>query len=595
MTQRKTVLDLIAHWMRQTPGAPAVGDRQQILSYGALDAAAARLARGLSKQRVGAGAVVALELPRSVDLIVGILALWKLGAAYVPVEPGWPAQRRGQVIQDAGACLVVTAGAEEPEAGIARVSFDSLNTAPAADQRPIDDANRRVEADERAATEAGAIAYIIYTSGSTGTPKGVRIAHASLANYVEAVSSALNLDATHRWALTSSVAADLGYTALFGALCNGAYLAVADDAIVKDGGQFAAFLRAQDVNAIKIVPSHLEALLEEPTLLPPARIVLGGESLTAALVRRIRSRNPASVLFNHYGPAETTVGVMVSRVDTLPILPPVIPLTDVLAGNAVAVLDGNGSQVAQGETGELCIAGAQRCLGYTRSEPVWVEAPDAGLPTPAYRTGDLARRLPGGAIELIGRIDHQVKVRGFRVDPGEIEAALAQHSAVRTAAVLASPAAGGEVALTAFILPMAGAARADVGTLGAWLAERLPAYMVPTSIVPVERFVRLDNGKIDRAALARSIAPAASARAVHEETDGAIEHQVAACMAELLGTQLVTPTDDFFDLGGHSVMVIKLVARLRKRLGVNLTPADVFEHPSAAALGRLLARATPSA
>ncbi|WP_454726812.1 MULTISPECIES: amino acid adenylation domain-containing protein [Cupriavidus] len=606
----------LAQWGRERPRQPALSAAGLQLDYGALhqrvDALAARLpALGLRR-----GAPVGLLLPRSGELVLALLAVLRAGAAYLPLDPSWPAPRRAQILADAGATLVLAdarylpggvddAGGLPPHADLAALLADSATARPDAAGPDI---------------AAGEPAYLLYTSGSTGTPKGVVIAHGQLLNYAAAAGHALGLDGCRRFALTSTVAADLGNTTLFGALWHGACLCVADDADMQDAAAFARFLARERPDCLKMVPSHLDALLGDGEdragglpLPAGAAIVLGGESASPALLARLRRHAPAARLCNHYGPTETTVGILVHAgaageptgdpaSDTAGDHTAGLPLTTVLANCEAHVFNAAGELAAAGETGELYLGGAQLCHGYLGRDS------DAFVPHPRragarlYRSGDLARYLPRGGLELAGRADGQLKVRGFRVECGEIEHALLALPGVRQAAVVPMAAtagtdgAAGETRLAAWLvpaddsaIPLGGARRA---ALRAALAAHLPEAMVPAHWIAVAALPRLPNGKVDRRALATRALPADETPAAAREPADALEALLLEQMRELLDAPALGVTDDLFEAGGHSLLVIKLVARIRKLLKLEIAPGAVFDAPSAAALATALRAAS---
>lgn len=567
----QTVADRIAHWAKTTPDAPALEAGEQRLSYREFDDRIDRLAHWFAEQGVKPGAIVALNLPRSIDLPVAMFAAWRAGAAYLPLEPGWPEARRAAVLADAQPALV-------------------LDAMPAAlDSLPGETPAHRIALRD--------LAYVLYTSGSTGKPKGVAIEQGQLLNYVVAASAAMKLDACRRWALTSSVVADLGNTALFGAFFNGACLVVAAEDEAKDAQAFARFMAAHEIDAIKIVPSHLEALLECEAPSFPRTLVLGGEAAPRALVERIVRLAPQCAIYNHYGPTETTVGVLVHAVPSGEHSPAQLPLTRVLANNRVHVLDGSLRLVPAGGMGEVYVSGAQLCRGYLNRDAGEAFVADPfNLGERLYRTGDLAHVLPEGGIRLAGRADHQVKIQGFRVEPAEIETVLLAQPGVRQAVVLAVQDAAGATTLSAFFVAD-DAALADGRALREQLAALLPAHMVPVGFKAVEAFDRLPNGKIDRLALAALAVkePGAAGRRERTEPSTALEAVLADGMASLLGNGPIGADEDFFELGGHSLQVIKLVARIRKQLQVEIAAGAVFDHPTPAALAVVLREASGDA
>ncbi|SFP23866.1 amino acid adenylation domain-containing protein [Variovorax sp. OK605] len=575
----------VARWSETTPDAPALEAGELRMSYREFDARINRMAHWLKARGVAAGGRVALELPRSADLLVAMLAAWRVGASYLPLDPEWPAARRRAVLADAAPSLVLQAAAPQPgdeaawpRAVPADIELGDFPDSPPGHAASMDD-----------------LAYVLYTSGSTGTPKGVVIAQSNLLNYVASASAAMDLARCRRWGLTSSVVADLGNTALFGAFFNGACLVVAGDADVKDARAFAGFMRERRIDALKMVPSHLEALLEDDAPVLPRTLVLGGEATPRALVERLARLAPECAVYNHYGPTETTVGVMVHRVSSADAAVPVLPLSRVLANNRVHVLDEALQLVPSGGLGAVYVGGAQLCRGYLNRDVEGAFVEDPFRPGERlYRTGDLAHVLPEGGIRLAGRADHQVKIRGFRVEPAEVEATLLAQAGVRQAVVLALPAAGAPAGaaagatLSAFVVPgpelALDAARA---ALAAQLATLLPAHMLPSGYTFVEAFARLPNGKIDRLSLsALAMQDAQPPRATAPRD--ALEFVLAEAMARLLQRDAIGVEEDFFELGGHSLLVIKLVARLRKLLQTEVAPGLVFDHASAAELAAAL-------
>ncbi|MFT4101595.1 MAG: amino acid adenylation domain-containing protein [Burkholderiaceae bacterium] len=568
------ILQRIARRAHDTPDAPALVEADRQISYRDLAEQVCRRARWLKDLGVKPGGLVALMLPRSMDLVTTLLGVWQAGAGYLPIEPDWPEARRQAVLEDARPAVVVheSLPARCNEGSWRNVALDDVVGSELSD-----------DAIDEAGPVGHDIAYVLYTSGSTGKPKGVVIEHAQLRNYVEAVTDALELATSRRWALVSTVAADLGNTALFGALFNGACLVVARPEDVADGQAFARFLAAQRIDALKIVPSHLDALLEgEPARLP-ATIVLGGEAAPRKLLERIRAVSPHTTVHNHYGPTETTVGVMVHTLGAGARIPAVVPLTRVLANNRVYVLDDTLRLVPTGARGEIYVGGAQVCRGYLNRDAAADFVADPFVPGQRlYRTRDLAWVLPGGGIGHAGRSDEQLKIRGFRVSPLEVEAALLAQPGIRQAVVLPM---GSEPVATELVAFVVGDAQADPSTLRAALQAQLPAHMVPARITVVDALPRLANGKVDRLTLrGRTSGPDRHADAPVDP----LELGIARSMAELLEREAVGPDEDFFDLGAHSLMVIKLVARLRKQLAVEIAPALVFDHSTPASLASAL-------
>ncbi|MGH8790340.1 MAG: non-ribosomal peptide synthetase, partial [Cupriavidus necator] len=515
---------------------------------------------------------------RSGALVASLLAVWAAGGAYVPLDPAWPEGRRRSVLAQSAPVLTIAQQAAHDDATV--ISADALLAVAvhAADE-------------ELAASSPEDAAYVLFTSGSTGEPKGVVIGHRQISHYTAAVCEALSLASCRRLGLTSSVAADLGNTTLFAALWQGACLAVASNDDMAHPAAFSRYLRAREVDAIKIVPSHLAALLETDAPAVPATVILGGESLPASLVQGLRRHAPDCRIFNHYGPTETTIGVMIHALGAdSPALPAgTAPLSRALGATRVRLLDDALRPVPAGVAGQLYVGGPQLAHGYLGRPDLdaaaFVDDPFAAGQR-LYRTGDLARATPAG-LQLLGRADQQVKIRGIRVEPAEVEAALLAQPAVAQAAVCAVPGPGGAAVLCAFIVP-ASASAADTDALRRALAAMLPDVMVPSRFIALPALPRLPNGKTDRAALrtlgvSQSVIAAPPPEVAMASAD-AVETLICALMSELLEHDRVDPHADFFALGGHSLLVIKLVARLRRRLQVEIAPGMVFDHPTAHAL-----------
>ena len=568
----------IADWARTTPQAIALTDGDQRLSYGQLQAKVEGLAQALKAQGMAPGAIVALALPRSAELVIAMLAAWRIGAAYLPLDPQWPQARQALMLEQAGAALLLVDAVHIaqwhdyplPLATVDRV----LQSAPASTSAITHD------------TQGDQAAYVLFTSGSTGMPKGVVIEHRQLLNYTAHVSQALGLDQCQQFGFTSTVAADLGNTALFGALFNGAALHVASDEQMQDGNLFADFLQRQAIDCLKIVPSHLAALLDSERAQLPRTLVLGGEPIAQALVQRIAGLRSDCRVFNHYGPTEATVGVLVHPLDLEAAAPDVGVLSRVLGNNQVFVLDDNRQLAPVGVLGELYLGGAQLCRGYVNVEAdshVFIQSP-FNPQERLYRTGDLARYRPDLAIALHGRRDQQIKVRGFRIELAEIEAELLRVPQVAQALVLPGPSA--QDGMLAFIVPHQAPSATLLDAVRGELALRLPSVMLPQYLQLIDSFPRLANGKVDRKALQQLASTSADDEGMQPRD--ALEQLLVTRMAQLLGVERLGIDRDFFAAGGHSLLVIKLVAGIRKLLQCEIQPGVVFDHPTVAGLAAAL-------
>ncbi|WP_147426228.1 condensation domain-containing protein, partial [Teichococcus wenyumeiae] len=511
-----------------------------------------------------------LLLDRGAGFVAAVLAAWRRGAPFVPLDPRWPAARLEELAAQAGIGHVVTDGGAIPVLAGTRRILAADAAADAAQAPPV---------------VGGTLAYVIFTSGSTGRPKGVRVGHRQLHNYLHALAERLGLEAGGPqpcFATTAGFAADLGYTALFGTLCTGGRLLLVEEALATDPDALAALFRAQPVDYLKTVPSHFAALLsarDAAALLPRRALICGGEALPWALVDRARALSPSTAVFNHYGPTETTVGAVAGRVDALPAharAGETAPLGQPLANMAVTLLNGAGQPVPAGAPGEIVLSGVQVAEGYLDGTEPGGFRPGA---VPAYRTGDLARRLPDGTLLYLGRADRQVKIRGYRVEPEELAAALRRQPGVRDVAVVASPAPAGGQRLLAYVVPAGAEPEGWADTLLAVLRDSLPEFMLPAAVVPLPAMPRLGNGKLDTQRLPQP-EPAAHRAAGPRNV---VEAALLPAFAAVLRAPCAGVSDNFFDLGGDSILAIQIVARVRQA-GWVVTTRQIFTHQTVAEL-----------
>ncbi|MFF3215467.1 non-ribosomal peptide synthetase [Streptomyces sp. NPDC002886] len=571
----RTVADLLDRLALVPAARTAVVAADRELTFGTLRTEAMRIASHLAARGIGPESVVALALPRGAGLVAALIGTMTAGAAYLPVDPKLPAERRRYLIEDSGADLVVTAGPEhEPlAAGTAHVSLAEL----AAPDGAADPAYRPVP------VSADTLAYVIYTSGSTGRPKGVEIGRAAasaLLAELEGADIAVTDGGRVGWNASPSFDASVQQWVR---ICRGDTLVMIDEETRADPTLLARFIDEQGLTDLDITPSHAEPLLDLLTAdggPRPLTLLIGGEAVGPELWRRLAQKGAQGVLrtVNLYGPTECTVDSTAGWIDGAdePHIGSVLP------GLRMRVLDGKLNPVSEGGSGELYLAGPRVGRGYRRRPALTAErftadsGADAAYGGRMYRTGDLVRLLPGGRLGYLGRADGQVKLRGHRIELPEIEAALTAVDGVAEAAVLLLDEVHGAPGLVAYYRTSSG--EVTEGTLREHLGVALPAYMLPAAFVALDRFPTTTNGKLDRAALP---APAAASPRPEPVTEGLSRSQelIAGVWAAVLGAPRIGPDDNFFKLGGHSLLAIKLVSRVRAELGVALPVKAVYANP----------------
>jgi natural product biosynthesis luciferase-like monooxygenase protein/amino acid adenylation domain-containing protein len=573
---------LFAAAAARDPGAPAVlwtgPDGEAALTYGELEQRAGRLAERLRGMGVGPEVTVALEMERSPELVTAMLAVLMAGGAYVPLDPSDPAERRAFLLEDSGTRVRM----EKP-------SHEVILTRGTSGR--IWEGERSARPDP-SVPGGEALAYVIYTSGSTGRPKGVAVPHRAVARLVLGTDY-VRLGPGDRVAHVSNTAFDAATFEVWGALLTGAALVVIPRDVAVVPSAFGEELQRRGITALFLTTALFNEMAREaPAALGAVRHVLfGGEAVTPGRVREVlAAAAPGTRLLHVYGPTESTAFTTWQRVETVP-AGRTVPIGRPLANTRVWLLDRGLRPVPPGTPGELCIGGDGLARGYLRRPDLTAErfvANPFAAGERLYRTGDLARRRPDGALEFLGRTDGQVKVRGFRVETGEVEAVLAQCPGVRGAVVAAREEDEGR-RLVAWLVLNDGVETADAG---AFLRERLPAAMVPSSFIVLGAFPLTPSGKVDRRALAR-IRSQEGTRDALTAPRTPEERAVAAAWAEVLGAGIETigVHDDFFTLGGHSLLAGRVLSRLLASLGVDLSLGDFFSAPTVAGLAALAAEA----
>ena len=591
---------LVERQTARTPDAIAVRDGATFVSYAALDVRATEIALRLQSIGVGPRRCVGVKLAPSIDMVAAVLGILKSGNAYVPLDTSVPDERLTAMLDDASVeCVVTSAAAGElPSRRVRTIAVDAELPTPVI--RPW--VAPEVMADD--------LAYIMFTSGSTGRPKGVMVPHRNVVNYLTWCQGHYPVGDGVGAPLCSPIASDMSVTSLFLPLVSGGSVVLLDsgdvieslDAALRDGPRF---------SFVKVTPSHLEALrnLAVGRGAPgnTAALVVGGEALSGATLELWRERSPEMMIYNEYGPTETVVGCAVHATRAGDVAGTAVPIGRPIANTSLYVLDRHGAPTPIGVAGELFIAGAGVASGYVGAPELTAERfvpnPFSGRPDQRmYRTGDLVRYRADGTLEYLGRMDRQLKIRGYRVEPGDIEAALRRHPAVGDAAVIARDGVDGDRRLVAYIAPAnsphATPHPSTVTPLSAdelrrFLVTQLPQHMIPSAFETVDALPLTPSGKTDLRALEQRGGTDQPRSRPWSAPTTALSRVIADVFCEVLKGGPVGAHDHFFaELGGHSLLATKAVARLRERLRVDLPLRRVFEAPTAEGLAQVL-RADP--
>ncbi|HKV13156.1 MAG TPA: amino acid adenylation domain-containing protein, partial [Thermoanaerobaculia bacterium] len=583
---------------RRTPDAPAILGEDGQLTFRELAQASDRLAEALRRLGIGPEDLVGVCLPRVPEIAVALLAILKAGGVYLPLDPAYPRERLAYMLEQARAPLVLgrrDLAGQLPAHGARTLFLDELEP-PAA------------PAGRACAVEPAQAAYAIFTSGSTGRPKGAVLTHGNLGCYVESLGRRLGIRAGDRYLHTASFSFSSSVRQLLLPLCHGATVVLAGPERIGEPRRLFELAGRERVTVMDLVPSYWRSCLYAlGELAPEERAGLPGRDLRliVSASERLLSDVPdgwahdlghGAELVNMLGQTETTGIVSVypiprrrgGRVSTVPVGRPI-------PGSRVYLLDARLEPVPTGVAGEVFLGGSGVGRGYLGQPALTAErfVPDPWSGTPGarlYRTGDLARHRADGTLDFIGRQDDQVKVRGFRIEPGEVEAALCRHPEVRAAVVLALEAPQGDRRLTAFLVPLREPAP-EAAELRAFLLGILPDYMVPAAFVPVPSLPLTPTGKVDRRALAAAERPPEAARPGRVPPASPRERQLAAIWREVLGVDEIGVDDDFFALGGHSLLATQVISRIRRTFGVEIPLRTLFERPTVAALSAVLPEA----
>jgi amino acid adenylation domain-containing protein len=585
------VQEVIEQQAERTPKAIIVCLEDRRLTYEELNRRANQLGRYLKRRGVGPEVLVAILMQRSVEMVVAMLGILKAGGAYLPLDAGYPAARLRYMLQDSGAGLILTQGrlidlvtqATDAQSSMEVIRLDEQWT----DIALENDSNLDCE------VSADNLAYLIYTSGSTGTPKGAMLPHRGLTNHMRWIQDVHQLGTGDAVLQKTPFSFDVSVWEFFWPLMVGARLVFAKDQADLDTDYLTNLIDEHQITVVYFVASALQMFLatrKSGTCESLRYVFCGGEAMPLHVQRDFFKQFPAVGLHNIYGPTEATIDVTWwdceknSERRSVPIGRP-------LPNTTIHLLDEELREVPVGVAGELYVAGANLGRGYWRRPDLTAERfipnPFASEPGARfYRTGDLARYLADGAIEFLGRIDHQVKVRGFRIELGEIDAALGSHPAISECVTILGEEHASDKRLVTYIVPANG--EVETAALRSHLLERLPDYMVPKTFIRLERLPRTPSGKIDRGSLPEAGVSRRDVALPYSEPRSELERRLAQIWCDVLKVERVGLDDNFFDLGGHSLLLIQVHGRLREELGLQLSAIDLFKYPTIGSLAEHL-------
>ena len=591
------VHELFEAQAKKTPDAIAIQFEDQQLTYKELNKRADEVAKVLVTNGVKPNTLVGLFVSRSVEMLVGLLGVLKAGGAYLPLDPSFPSERLAFMLEDSSASIILTLTSllsEVPENKAKVICLDALDEAKGKRGKKV-----KASADD--------LAYIIYTSGSTGKPKGVQIHHRAVVNFLCSMQKDLGINASDSLLAVTTLSFDIAVLELLLPLTVGAKVVIANSEVVADGALLAQSLTDSQITFMQATPASWRLLLEAGwTGKLDLKILCGGEALTNDLAEKLLQRG--AQLWNVYGPTETTIWSTIYKVDSVQSgISNTVPIGKPIANTQIYILDSNLQPAPIGVIGDLYIGGDGVSRGYLNRPELTEERFILCTPLPAgegmgvreirlYKTGDLARFLSDGNIEFFGRSDQQVKVRGYRIETGEIEVALMGHPSVKQAVVVAWKERSSDAALVAYVVSAVPENEAEHVHLRDYLRTKLPEYMVPSVFVNLESLPLTPNGKVDRKALPAPSQARADLRAQYVAPRTPLEEELADVCAQVLGlsAEQVGVNDNFFDLGGHSLLGTRLVFLLREKYGLqaaDLPLRALFENPTVANLAITIERA----
>lgn len=576
----ETVLDVIAYHAALTPDSVALTCGDASLSYRELLAEAAAVAAGLRSRGLAPESVVALLMRRSLSSIVTMLGVLGAGCAYLALNPGDPPARLNQLVKDADTALALT---EDPFTGTGL----AVETASVGEVRSADPASR---AGTEVRVTAEQLAYVCYTSGSTGAPKGVAVPHRGIVRLVRNPGW-ITIQPRDVFLQVAPLSFDASTLEIFAALANGCHLVILPDAGAIDMQSLANTVREYHVSVLIVVVGLLHQLIKTrlPIFDSVRHVVTGGDVASPVLVRRLLEARPGLLFTNGYGPTENTTFTTCWTGTELPDSA-TVPIGVPIDSTQVELLDADLNRVPSGEVGEICTSGAGLARGYLGRPAATAEA---FMPNPygppgsrTYRTGDLARYLPDGDLEFRGRTDRQVKIQGFRVEPGGVENVLRRRPEVDQAAVVVAEGDNGQKRLVSYVVPAAEAATNLGARLRDDLRRELPSYMVPSAVLVRDEIPLTAHGKVDLSAL-----PAEQGTRGRPAVAGVghrLKHQLAALWSDLLGVCPIGFSDDFFELGGHSLLAAELLDLVQREFGVEVPARAFYLQPTVAELSDVI-------
>jgi amino acid adenylation domain-containing protein len=572
----KSILDYFQSEAMRSLDFAAVEFEGEKLSYAALEERSNQLANYLIGRGIQTNSLVPLYIERGLEMIIGILGILKSGGAYVPIDTGLPEERLHFMLEDTKATLVVSSSANSPRlmgSGLHIIELD----------QPDSSLKNQLTSLPSVKILPNHLAYVIYTSGSTGVPKGVLVEHGQLLDYTFGLNSRININSCSSYALVSTIATDLGNTVLYSWLVSGGTLHVFSKDTVSDANALHDYFRRHQIDCLKIVPSHWQALmLDGEPLLSRRLLIFGGETLTGSQIETIRESGTRCRIINHYGPTETTIGKLLHEVDLEKQYGEKVPIGKPFSNTQVYVLSADNALCPVGVPGQLFIGGSGVSRGYLNNEKLNQEK----FTTDPfhqdtfgrfYKTGDLVRYLPGGDIEFMGRVDDQVKIRGYRVEPGEVSRVLEQNVDVKQAVTIAYRDKFGSNQLVAYVVP---SQLFDSEALLCYLRASLPDYMVPTHLISLESLPLTANGKIDRRSLPDPELGSQPKVGGYTAPVSATQERLVEIWADILEVEQVGLHDDFFELGGHSLLAVRLLSAIRKKFSAELAISDIFDYPT---------------